>query len=318
MDSHAILQETKSLVDTFITQNPNGVVVIRGATATGKTALSVWLAEYFPVEIIGADSRQLFRGMDIWTDKISQEIREKIPHHQIDIINPDEHYTAGQWKFDTEKIIADIQWRWRIPVIVWWTWLYIDTIYKNFSMPEIPPNTELRESLYAKEAAHPWCLRTELYKIDPTEANKHHMNSIRYIIRALEIYYTSGKTKTESFTAHPPKWPLLMIWLRRSKDETNKRINKRIHEMLDEGLIEEVQWLLDQWYSPELQSMQGIWYKEVVQYINKEINKDKCEELIKRNTHYLAKKQRTRFRRYIADAQMNTNSDIIFHTFMID
>jgi len=276
------------------------------------------MAEYFPVEIIWADSRQLFCGMDIGTDKISKEIREKIPHHQVDIITPDQHYTAGQRQNDTEKIIAEIQSRWHIPLIVGWTGLYIDTIYKNFSMPELPPNPSLREELYAKEAAKPWCLRNELFRIDPMEANKHHMNSLRYIIRALEIYYTSGKTKTESFTANPPKWPILMIWLRRSKEETNKRINKRIHEMFDEWLVEEVQWLLDQWYNPDLQSMQGIGYKEVVQYIHKEINKDKCEELMKRNTHYLAKKQRTRFRRYIADAQMNTNPDIQFQTFMLD
>jgi len=313
-----ITTQSKSLIDDFIAKHPNGIVIIRWATATGKTWLSLALAEHFSIEIIWADSRQLFRGMDIGTDKISEEIRQKIPHHQVDIINPDEHYTAWQWQTDTENIIAWIQSRWHIPMIVGGTGLYIDTIYKNFSMPELPPNPTLREELYAKETAKPWCLWNELFRIDPIEANKHHMNSLRYIIRALEIYYTSGKTKTESFTANPPKWPILMIGLRRSKDETNKRINKRIHEMFDEWLVEEVQWLLDQWHSPDLQAMQGIWYKEVVQYINREINKDKCEELMKRNTHYLAKKQRTRFRRYIADAQMNTNTDIQFQTFMLD
>ncbi len=311
-------EQSKILIDEFIARHPHGVIIIRWATATGKTWLSLEMAKHFPVEIIGADSRQLFRGMDIGTDKISQEIRKKVPHHQIDIISPDEHYTAGQWQTDTENIIRDIQTRGKIPMIVGWTGLYVDTIYKNFSMPELPPNPALREELYAKEEAKPWCLRNELFRIDPEEANKHHMNSLRYIIRALEIYYSSGKTKTESFTANPPQWPLLMIGLRRWKDETNKRINKRIHEMFDEWLIEEVQWLLNQWYDPNLQSMQGIGYKEVVEYIHRKINKDKCEELIKRNTHYLAKKQRTWFRRYIADAQMNTNPNIIFHTFMLD
>lgn len=311
-------EQSKILIDAFIAKHPNGVIIIRWATATGKTSLSLEMAKHFSVEIIWADSRQLFRGMDVGTDKISKEVREKMPHHQIDIINPDQNYTAWQWQTDTENIITQIQSRWNIPVIVGWTGLYIDTIYKNFSMPELPPNPALREELYAKETAKPWCLWNELFRIDPAEANKHHMNSLRYIIRALEIYYTSGKTKTESFTAHPPKWPILMIGLRRSKDETNKRINKRIHEMFDEWLVEEVQWLLDQWYSPDLQSMQWIGYKEVVQYINRDINKDKCEELMKRNTHYLAKKQRTRFRRYIADAQLNTNPDITFQTFMLD
>ena len=309
--------QSKVLIDDFIAKYPNGVVVIRWATATGKTALSLEMAKHFPVEIIGADSRQLFCGMDIGTDKISKEVREKIPHHQIDIISPNGHYTAWQRQTDTENIIRDIQTRGSIPMIVWWTGLYIDTIYKNFSMPELPPNPALREELYTKEEAKPWYLWNELFRVDPAEANKHHMNSLRYIIRALEIYYTSGKTKTESFTANPPQWPLLMIGLWRGKDETNKRINKRIHEMFDEWLIEEVQWLLDQWYDPSLQSMQWIGYKEVVEYIQRKINKDKCEELIKRNTHYLAKKQRTWFRRYIADAQLNTNPNITFHTFML-
>lgn len=315
-DNHNI--QSKMLIDDFITKYPNGIVIVRWATATGKTSLSLQMAEYFPVEIIGADSRQLFRGMDIGTDKISKPIREKISHHQIDIINPDEQYTAWQWQNDTENIIEHIQSRKNIPMIVGGTGLYIDTIYKNFSMPELPPNPSLREELYAKEQAKPWYLWHELFRVDPIEANKHHMNSLRYIIRALEIYYTSGKTKTESFTAQPPKRPILMLWLWRSKEQTNKRINKRIHEMFDEWLIEEVQWLLDQWYSPDLQSMQWIWYKEVVQYLHGEINKDKCEELVKRNTHYLAKKQRTWFRRYIADAQINSNPNIIFHTFMLD
>lgn len=315
------MEETTSVHDViqeFLQWKKNPVIVVRWATATGKTSLSLDIAKKLPVEIIGADSRQLFRGMDIGTDKIDKDIRVKIPHHQIDIINPDEHYTAWQRKFATEKIITNIHKRWKIPVIVWWTWLYIDTIYKNFSMPEISPDYELRKKMYKKEELNPGLLWKELYAIDPNEANKHHPNSIRYIVRALEIFHISGKTKTELFTAHPPKRPLLMFGLRREKDDTNRRINKRIHEMFDEWLVEEVQWLLDSWYSPKLQSMQGIGYKEVVDYIQGTIDKDKCEELMKRNTHHLAKKQRTWFRRYIADAQINTNPSISFHVLKRD
>jgi len=318
MEDNSYIQKSKDSINQFIAKHPNGIIILWWATATGKTWLSLQIANDFPVEIIGADSRQLFRGMDIGTDKISHEIRQQIPHHQIDIINPDEHYTAGQRKFDTEKIIADIQSRNNIALIVWGTGLYIDTIYKNFSMPEVAPNPTIRDELYAKEEKNPWSLRDELYSIDPTEAQKHHKNSLRFIVRALEIYHSSGKTKTETFTAHPPKRPILMLWLWREKDDTNRRINKRIHEMFDEWLVEEVQWLLDQWYSPDLQSMQGIGYKEVVDYIQWAIDRDKCEELMKRNTHHLAKKQRTWFRRYIADAQMNTNPRITFQTFVLD
>jgi tRNA dimethylallyltransferase len=108
-----------------------------------------------------------------------------------------------------------------------------------------------------------------------------------------------------------------MLGLWREKDDTNRRINKRIHEMFDEWLIDEVRSLLDQWYSPSLQSMQWIWYKEVVDYLQRKINKSKCEELIKRNTHYLAKKQRTWFRRYIADSKNNTNTAIVHRVYIL-
>jgi len=290
-------------IEKFIQERPDWIIIIRWATATGKTALSVDLARSFPIEVISADSRQIFRKMDIWTDKISPEIRKKIPHHQIDIIDPDQHYTAWQRKDDTEKIIKDIQKRWKIPFIVWWTWLYIDTIYKNFSMPSIWPDYNFREEMYLLEENHPWILREKLNKIDPQEASKLHPKSTRYIIRALEIFHQSWKTKTESFFSQAPTQEILMIWLLRDKDETNRRINARIKEMLKWWLIQEVQWLLDQGYDPSLQSMQGIWYKEVIMYLQWEITLEKCEELLKRNTHYLAKKQRTRFRRYIADSK---------------
>lgn len=118
MEVSDILPQAIEEITQFRTQNPNGVVVIRGATATGKSKLSVLLAEHFPLEVISSDSRQIFRYMDIGTDKVSKEIRENIPHHQIDIIDPDQRYTAGQWKTDTMKIIAEIHERGNIPCIV--------------------------------------------------------------------------------------------------------------------------------------------------------------------------------------------------------
>ena len=126
--------------------------------------------------------------MDIGTDKVSLEARSKIPHHQIDIVNPDERYTAGQWKVDAENIIAEIQGRGKLPLVVGGTGLYIDTIYKNFLMPEVQPDFPLREKWYAMEEKEPGILRKKLYAIDPDEANRHHPNSSRYIVRALEIF----------------------------------------------------------------------------------------------------------------------------------
>lgn len=293
-------KEVISTIQQFNSKNPNGVIIIRWATATWKTWLSVELAEQFPFEIISADSRQIYTKMDIWTDKISKEIREKVPHHMIDIVDPKETYTAGQWKADVEHLIPQIHTRKNIPCIVWWTGLYIDTIYKNFSMPEVAPDPIWRETMMEQEAAHPWFLLEILQKVDPNEAMKHHANSTRYLLRALEIFEKTWTPKSEIAKELPVKRPLLMIWLRRDKESTNKLINARIKEMTTSWLIEEVQWLLNAWYSNEHVAMNGIWYKEITGYLQWAYTMEKAIELLKRNSHRYAKRQRSWFRRYIA------------------
>lgn len=301
MEIEDIVLEVKDCCQKFLEKFSDWTIIIRWATATWKSKLSLLLSDFFPVEIISADSRQIFRGMDIWTDKVSLKYREKIPHYQIDIVNPDETYTAGQRKFDVENEVEEILWHKKHPIIVWWTGLYIDTIYKNFQMPECAPNYGYRKQLQEKEDSESWYVYKLLQQIDPEEASKLHPNATRYIIRALEIYHETWKTKTELFLHQPVKHPLLMLWLRREKEETNIRINTRIKEMLKSWLIDEVKWLLDKWYSSDLQSMQWIGYKEVIWYIQWKYDYDEMEELLRKNTHYLAKKQRTRFRRYIAE-----------------
>lgn len=312
-----ISNELIPLIQDFQQENPNWIVMIRGATATGKSKLSINIAKKIPSEIISADSRQIFKFMNIWTDKIPQSIRDQIPHHQIDIIDPDQNYTAWQRKENTVKLVWEIQSRGKLPIIVWWTWLYIDTIYKNFSMPTSAPDKEFREKMFSLEESNPGSVHAQLQKIDPEEASKLHPKSIRYIVRALEIFHTTGKTKTEWFFQQAVQRPILMVGLRREKEETNKLINTRIKEMFKNWLIEEVKWLLELWYSETLQSMQWIWYKEVVEYIKWNYDKKKCEEMIKKNTHHLAKKQRTRFRRYIAEGKAMPKDNIIYKTYFL-
>ena len=306
MDFSSILEDAKKTINSFKENNPDWVVVIWWATATWKSRLSVELSQFFPMEVISSDS------MDIWTDKISSEIRAKIPHHQIDIVDPDQTYTAWEWKDDSEKIIDDILVRWKFPFIVWWTWLYIDTIYRNYSMPECSPHYDLRAELEEKEKKNPGILHQELMKVDPEEAAKLHPNSIRYIIRALEIFYVTWKTKTEGYIQQPVRHPLLMLWLWRDKETTNQLINARIKEMFKMWLVDEVDALLKEWYSPSLQSMQWIWYKEVVRYLQWEYNYEKMEEYLKRDTHHLAKKQRTWFRRYIAEWIQSPKENVMY------
>ena len=303
MDFSSILQDAKTTISEFKSQNNDGIVIIRWATATGKSRLSVELSEFFDIEVISSDSRQIFRKMDIGTDKISAEIRKKIPHHQIDIVDPDETYTAGQWKEDADHQVDEILARGKFPFIVGGTGLYIDTIYKNFSLPECPPDYALRSELEEKEKQDPGFLHHELSKIDPEEAGKLHPNSTRYLIRALEIYKKTWITKTAGYIQQAVRHPILMLGLRRDKETTNHLINARIKEMFKNWLIEEVDHLLKEGYPPTLQSMQGIGYKEVIGYLQGQYDYEKMEELLKRNTHHLAKKQRTWFRRYIAEGK---------------
>lgn len=312
MEISDIVQEAKQEIENFREKNPDGVVIIRWATATGKSKLSVLLSEHFDTEIISADSRQIFRYMNIWTDKVSDEILAKIPHHQTNIVNPDETYTSGQRKNDVYKIIPDILARKKLPMIVGWTWLYIDTVYKNFSMPNIPPDMKLRDELFAKEEKEPGILHKELMEIDPEEAEKLHPKSTRYIVRALEIFHKSGKKKTDTFISQPPKWPLLMLWLRREKEDTNSKINARVREMLKWWLVEEVKSLLAQWYKKDLQSMQWIGYKEVVEFLEWNYDYKDMESKIMVTTHQLAKKQRSRFRRYIAEWIQMPRGNVIY------
>lgn len=318
MKFNEIVLWSKEVIQDFVTKNPNWIVIIRWATATGKSRLSVELAKFFDIEIISSDSRQIFREMNIWTDKVSQEILDKIPHHQIDIVNPDESYTAWQWQKDVQRQIKEIQSRWKLPMIVWWTGLYIDTIYKNFQMPEIWPDFKFRQKMFELEEKNPWFLHKELEKIDPDEAKKIHPKSTRYLVRALEIFHTSGKTKTESFLEKKVDQPILMMWIRREKEETNELINARIREMIKWWLVDEVRILLNKWYSPTLQSMQWIWYKEVIWYLKWEYDINEMEKLLQQNTQRLAKRQRTWFRRYIADEKENPKKDVSYKVWYLD
>lgn len=296
----------KEELETWLEKNSNGVVFFVWPTASWKTQLSLDLIDnWISAEVINADSRQIYKYMDIWTDKISEEIRKKIPHYLLDIIEPNEFFTAWEWKKLAMEKISFIQNRWKIPFIVWWTWLYTDTIYKNYSLPDAKPDFVFRKKLYELEEKEPWILWKKLNELDPEEAKKNHPNSIRYIIRALEIYEKTWKPKSKVCYEQEVPFPIFMIIKWADKEIANVKIDKRIEEMFENGLVEEVKSLLDKWYTEKDQWMQAIGYKEVIPYIKWEYNLETAIELVKKNTHYYAKKQRTFFRRYIKDANTN-------------
>lgn len=318
MKKEEIVKNVKSQIEQFYEKNPQWVVVIWWPTATGKSDLSLQLTDFFDMEIISADSRQLFRQMDIGTDKVSAEIREKIPHHLIDMIDPDQHYTAWQRNSAAKKIISQIISSGKIPCVVWGTGLYIDTLYKNFSMPEVAPDYELREKLYLEEEKNPGSLHQKLLELDPAEASHHHPHSTRFIVRALEIFFKTWKPKSQSFFQQPVERPLLMIGLWREKEDANARIDKRIDWMLANWLIQEVQNLLASWYSPDLQSMQWIGYKETIAYLQNQISLEELAHQIKTNTHHFAKRQRTRFRRYLHDSLSSPKKNVTYLNYNLD
>lgn len=322
-------------------QYPDLVVVIYGPTATGKSGLSLRLADLFAksdqwVEIISADSRQVYKYMDIGTDKISSSDREQVPHYAIDIIDPDGNYTAHQRQTDTKNWISDIIARGNIPMIVWGTGLYIDTIYKNFSLPpDVKANRERRAELDQLESQEAWYCRNFLNSFDPDTAAEFHPANIRYIQRAIEIYEHTGIPKSVLVKENPVDHPLLMISLTRDSEVANRLIHRRVEEMIERWLVAEVQWLLDKWYSPDLQSMNGIWYRQTVQWLQemsnyelwisnkKEINKEQkmanykllmanlIDSISLASVQY-AKRQRTRFRRYEKDALENPKQRVIY------
>ena len=227
--------------------HPDLVVIIYGPTATGKSGLSLRLADLFAkennrVEIISADSRQVYRDMDIGTDKISQEDRNRIPHYAIDLVDPDEEYSAHQRQQDTKKWLSDIHGRGNLAMIVGGTGLYIDTIYKNFNLPQdVKANRERRAELDALELQEPGYLWKYLKSIDPDTAAEFHPRNTRYLIRAIEIYEQTGIPKSILAQEHPVDYPLLMISLSRDRDTTKALIRTRVEEMIERGLIQEVQ-----------------------------------------------------------------------------
>lgn len=301
-----------TLVQDWILNHPNGVVIIRWVTSAGKTSLSLDISQHIASEIISADSRQIYKYMDIGTDKILLDQRAWVPHHQIDIVDPDQIYTAGQRKQDVLPLVTDTQTRGRIPMIVGGTWLYLDTLYKNYAMPEVAPDMVWREDMMQQEQKQPGFLYNALLKIDPQEAQKHHPNSLRYVLRALEICTKTWQTKTSLAHEQPVNRPLLMIGLWRERDDANHRINQRIRHMMDNGLEDEVSNLLTTYWS-QAPGMQAIGYKEIVGYLQWLYDRDRAIELLKRNTHHLAKKQRTRFRRYIADSKQCPKDNVTYH-----
>ena len=274
--------------------------IIYGPTAVGKTAYAIDFALKNNAEIISADSMQIYRGMDIGTAKPTPAERAQVKHYLVDVVNPDEDFSVAQFikycQYDMEKIFA----KGKNILIVGGTGLYLNALINGYNFPQIEKNDELRRQLEteAKEKGL-GVLHERLQKIDPESALKIHPNDEFRIVRALEIFELTGKPKSQIATKGnsilPKDFELMEIEM--DRDKLNERINLRVDEMFQKGLVDEVKGLLEK-YSPELTSMQALGYKEVVKYLKNELTLEECVNEVKQGTRNFAKRQLTWFRSF--------------------
>lgn len=280
--------------------NKQKIIVIYWPTASWKTSLSIDIAKQINSEIISTDSRQIFAWLDIWTGKVTENEKDWIIHHMIDIITPDNNYSVWEFKAEAEKIIWEIYSKWKIPILCWWTWLYIDSLIYDFNIPKIPADENIRGNL-EEEALEFWneYVYNKLKQIDPDYANELHPNNIRYIIRAIEVKLLTWKSKKEFREEKNLKYDTLFLTpYDQDRKKLYQNIDKRILIMFEQWLIDEVKKLLEKWYKKDDFWMKTIWYKEVIDYLNWKLSLQECIELVQKNNRNYAKKQLTWFRKY--------------------
>ena len=277
----------------------NKIIVIYWPTACGKTDLSIKIAKFLNSEIISTDSRQIFKWLDIWTGKVTEEEKEGIIHHMIDIIEPNQEYSVWEFKKEAEKIIKNIFKKWEIPILCWGTWLYIDSLIYDFKIPKVPADPILREKL-EDERIKFWneFIWKKLQEIDPNYASELHPNNYRYVIRALEVKILTWKSKKEFREEKNLKYDTFFItpydW---NREKLYKKIDLRIKSMFENWLLEEVKDLLTKYKKIDFW-MQTIWYKEIIDFFEWKLSFDDCVALVQKHNRNYAKRQLTWFRKY--------------------
>jgi len=281
------------------------LVFLAGPTAIGKTELALGLAERYNGEIIGVDSMQIYKYMDIGTAKPTIAERARVAHHLVDYVRPDAPYSAATFVADCRAAICDIRQRGRVPFLVGGTGLYFSALQEGiFSMPEV--GQRVKDSLKQELAAEGGRQRLyqELKACDPVSAARIHVNDSYRILRALEIYRTTGQTWSDFIAGHAEArrqagkdgGKILKIGLTRNREELYRRINKRVEIMIEQGLLAEVQNLLSMGFGPELKPMQSLGYRHMLHYLNQSWSWSKALDLLARDTRRYAKRQFTWFK----------------------
>ncbi len=276
------------------------ILIIAGPTAVGKTDASILLAQESGAEVVSADSMQIYRGMDIGTAKPAIEQRRLVYHHLIDIVEPNQPYSVGDYLRDARAAIDGILTSGGVPIVVGGTGLYIRALMRGlFHGP--PADLELRERLLQRESeGQAGTLYSDLVKVDPEAAVKIHPNDLRRTVRALEVYYLRDRKLSDFQREHAfgdRPYPFRLVFLVRSRNELYPRIEQRVDRMIDSGLEAEVKGLMDRGYSPDIASMQGLGYKHFIDHFLSRTSRDEAVALLKRDTRRYAKRQFTWFRR---------------------
>ncbi len=271
------------------------VIAVVGATATGKTALAIEIARRLggEFEAVNADSRQVYRYLDIGTAKPTAAEREALPHRLTDIVNPDEPFSLGLW-LELAKAALDQVWaQGRIPVVVGGTGQYIWALLEGWRVPRVPPQEALRREL---EARPPEELLAELQRIDPESQAFIDPKNVRRVIRALEVYHATGKPLSHWRTKDAPRFESLVIGLKMAREALYERIDARVEAMMAAGFPEEVRGLVERGYGCELPSMSGIGYRELCAQMRDEMTLDEAVARTKTGTHGLARHQNSWFK----------------------
>lgn len=276
------------------------LIILTGPTAVGKTALSIQLAKAVNGEMISADSMQVYRLMDIGTAKIKKEEMEGIKHYLIDVLEPTEDFNVVTFKNLAKKALDEIYAKNKIPIIVGGTGFYIQALLYDISFEETEVSAYRAEltAYYEEHGAH--ALHERLKDIDPVSYDNIHENNVKRVIRAMEFYYETGypiSKHNEEQRENESPYNFEYFVLNDDREKLYNRIEKRIDQMLAEGLVEEVKMLLDYGCTKDMVSMQGLGYKEIVPYLEGECSLEDAIYVLKRDTRHFAKRQLTWFRR---------------------
>ncbi len=289
---------TTQQVTNSIEKKP--LVILTGPTAVGKTALSIKLAKAINGEMISADSMQVYKHMNIGTAKIMPEEMEGIMHHLIDVLDPTEDFNVFTFQTMAKQALDDIYTKGKIPIIVGGTGFYIQSLLYDISFEDTEVSAYRAEltSYYEQYGAH--ALHERLKDIDPVSYKEIHENNVKRVIRALEFYHDTGYPISQHNAEQREKespYNFEYFVLTDDRALLYERIEKRIDIMVDQGLVKEVQSLLDYGCTPEMVSMQGLGYKEIIPYLNNECSLEDAIYILKRDTRHFAKRQLTWFRR---------------------